>query len=342
MVVSVIVGFTVNLDYYALSPGNALAVNPLITLPKDKSHPPKGTIYLTDVSISQVRLIDALPDLLDSNTALVRTSDILGSTPPSQFDQLNALAMDQSQQAAEVAALRRLGYTVPEHDSGALVELVATGSPASGHLNVGDTITALDATPVTTAGQLVSLLHSNRPGDQVQLTLVRRSRGSARTVTVKLGSRRVNGTTEPYLGVSVLTKASFMLPFPIEINSSGIGGPSAGLAFTLGIVNGLTSGDITGGKKVAATGTMDANGDVGDVGGVAQKTVAVKDAGATVFFVPPEELSVAHQHAGSGLQVIAVNSLDQTLSDLSRMGGNLSGVPGLPAKTGLSGLATRP
>ncbi len=113
-----------------------------------------------------------------------------------------------------------------------------------------------------------------------------------------------------YLGVVVETQQDFDYPFPVAVDTSEIGGPSAGLAMTLGIIDTLSSGHLTGGRTVAATGTITPTGAVGDVGGVAQKTVAVERAGATVFFVPPDELAAAKSKDVPSLHIYAVSSLD--------------------------------
>jgi PDZ domain-containing protein len=109
----------------------------------------------------------------------------------------------------------------------------------------------------------------------------------------------------------------------VSIDSEGIIGPSAGLAFTIGLLEKLDPADLTGGKRVAATGTMSITGAVGDVGGVAQKTVAVRDAGAVLFLVPPQELAVARAHAGPNLKVVAVSTIGQAIAALEHIGGRL-------------------
>jgi PDZ domain-containing protein len=113
------------------------------------------------------------------------------------------------------------------------------------------------------------------------------------------------------------------LPVKVDLSSEGIVGPSAGLAFTLGLMQELDPADLTGGRKVAATGTMSMDGTVGDVGGVAQKTIAVRAAGANVFFVPPQEYSVAKAHAGPHLKVYAVRTIAQAIRVLESLGGRL-------------------
>jgi PDZ domain-containing protein len=126
-----------------------------------------------------------------------------------------------------------------------------------------------------------------------------------------------------YLGIETETWQDFDEPISVQVNTSDIGGPSAGLAMTLGIIGSLWRGDLTGGAVVAATGTIDPTGAVGDVGGVAQKTIAVQRAGATAFLVPPEEYAVAKSKAQGGLKVYSVATLDQALTVLHRLGGQI-------------------
>jgi PDZ domain-containing protein len=325
-----VAGTTINLNYYALAPGSALSVAPLIKVPPDKSHSVPGQVYLTTVSLSQVRAIDYIPDQLRSDVSVVPAEQVLGTLPPSQLQVQNALEMDDSKQSAQVAALRRLNYPVPEHDGGAVIVEVQKGTPAAGALQIGQTITAINGHPTPTADQAVAITHTQHPGDVVHLTVDPGGGAPVRDVAITLGGHQVNGQQVAFMGVALATHAQYDFPFPITINSEGIGGPSAGLAYTLGIIQALTPDDMTGGKKVSATGTIDATGQVGDVGGVAQKTVAVRNAGATLFLVPPPEYKVAMQHAGSRLTVIPVASLDQALAALSTHGGNTSDLPPPP------------
>jgi len=133
-----------------------------------------------------------------------------------------------------------------------------------------------------------------------------------------------------YLGVLLSTKdLSFDFPFDVELRSEQIGGPSAGLAFTLEVLDVLTPGELTGGKKVAATGTIELDGSVGEVGGVAQKTIAVRNAGASLFLVPRAEYAEAKRFAGKKLDVQVVDTLQDALRVLSTVGGNGLALPKL-------------
>jgi PDZ domain-containing protein len=125
------------------------------------------------------------------------------------------------------------------------------------------------------------------------------------------------------VGIEPQDQVDYAYPFPISINVTNIGGPSAGLAMTLGVIDTLSGGRLTGGHTVAATGTMDAGGNVGDVGGVPQKTVAVENAGATIFLVPPDEYADAKSKIRPGLKIFAVSTLDQALRVLAANGGHV-------------------
>ncbi len=132
------------------------------------------------------------------------------------------------------------------------------------------------------------------------------------------------GKPTVYLGIDPNTQQSWTFPIDVSVNTVDIGGPSAGLSMTLGIIDKLAGGHLTGGHTIAATGTIDASGAVGDVGGVPQKTIAVERAGATVFFVPPQEYKAALSKDTPQLHVYAVSTLDQALAILKKLGGTLS------------------
>jgi PDZ domain-containing secreted protein len=190
----------------------------------------------------------------------------------------------------------------------------------------------------------VSVLHQHRPGETVTLqvgSIAQPMPGHA--VSLRLGSVKKNGVVEPLIGIgdpkapiaSMGTQPVYDFPFQVHISSDNIGGPSAGLAFTLGIIDKLSGGELTGGRVVAATGTIRPDGSVGDVGGVAQKTVAVEQAHATLFLVPPGELPDAQAKATKGLVVRAVSNVAQALAILMQMGGHLgAAATGPPAGAG--------
>jgi PDZ domain-containing protein len=216
-------------------------------------------------------------------------------------------------------------------------------------LQVAQVITGVNDTPVTTDCYLVAALHGLTPGQRVALKVEDSSinsvgefvSGPVVTKSVTLGKppkgltdTACGAATTPtaYLGIEPQTQQDWHFPVRVTVHTQNIGGPSAGLAMTLGIIDKLSGGRLTGNRIVAATGTIDQNGNVGDVGGVAEKTVAVERAGATVFFVPTVELRAAESKATPQLHVYAVKNLDQVLRILERLGGSVPTKP-VPVQT---------
>lgn len=328
LVAGIFIANSITLDDYVLTPGVAQPVGPLISVPSHPAPATRGQLLLTDVYESQVTALQWPIYQLSSNDAVYPAAALFGSAvTPAQAQQTGVLQMVSSSEAARVVALRRLGYPVTER-TGAVVLQALPGTPAArlGSLHPGDAITAVDAKAISSAAGLTAALGAYRPGQTVTLSVAHVD-GLTGSEPLVLASRPGNASAA-YAGVEVATAHYFVLPFQVDVNSDGIEGPSAGLAFTLGIINSLSGGDLTGGHKVAATGVMGLSGAVGAVGGVPQKTIAVRNAGATVFLVPPANYHQALSKAGSHLDVIAVSSLSQALAALAHLGGK---IPPLPA-----------
>ena len=322
------------LPYYAIAPGSARQVNDLIVAPEGRNFPPEGEVLLATVSLRRVTPFDALQGWLDRDIDVVPEEEILGTTEPKDLHRVNVELMDDSKQVATVVALRKAGFTVGEHGEGALVANVNEGSPAEGRLEAGEVITAVDGHPMALSGDVIAILKPHRPGDVVRLEVSRGDASPRRTEDVKLGSApadrtscRADGPADglPCLGVSLRTKGRrFDLPFQVDIDSGNIGGPSAGLAFALGVIDAITPGELTGGRRVAATGTIDLDENVGPVGGVFQKTAAVKSQDAEIFLVPPQEYDDAVKRAGDDMKIVRVATLDDALIALAEEGGDVS------------------
>jgi PDZ domain-containing protein len=335
VVVALVVASRWNLDYYALQPGSAQSVQQFITVPADKNHPVTHPVLLTDVEIGRVTALTYLFFKLQSNSSLEQVESVTGGTPPSQLTAQGNLEMSQAENDAKAAALDRLGYAVTATPSGAVVFGTFPGTPAYGVLEVGDVITEVDGVATPSTAALNAALKHYHSGQTVDLTVRRGGTGAPVSVPITLKSTEVDlGGGEIVhldLGVDTEDQIDYTYPFPVKIDVTNIGGPSAGLAMTLGVIDALTNGSVTGGHTVAATGTIDAQGDVGDVGGVAQKTIAVENAGATIFLVPPQEYKAALSKVRPGLHVYAVSTLDQALQVLEAHGGK---VPPPPSASG--------
>lgn len=335
-----IVAARVPLDEYALTPGNATPVAPLVSVEGVATARHAGDVYLTDVYLQQLSALSWVTLHLSNHVQFV-PADVL--TPPgvptSELAAQGYLQMRDAQLAAEVEAFRTVGWRVPATRVGATLTGVVVPSPASrAKLAVGDVVTAVGGRPVTDACGLVAALHGLAPGSVVRLG-VRPVRISSTGVLSWRAVRRVTVTTAPppaglassgcpgvsgpdrsYLGVALEDDVAYRLPARVRIDTANIGGPSAGLAMTLALVDLLSRHSITGGRDVAATGTMAVGGAVGPVGGVAEKAVAVERAGARVFIVPRSEVGAARSGA-PGLRVFGVTTLAQALADLRSLGG---------------------
>jgi PDZ domain-containing protein len=311
------VGGIVRLPYYILSPGSATAVEPLIKVSGAQSYQHPGSILFTTVSLAgDVNAYALLHGWLSTTDDVVSREAITGGTPTKTYNQQNVQAMTDSKTAATKVALERLGYKVPASGDGALVVQVTAQSPADGLLKAGDVVTAVDGSPVAFDQQSVNAVHSHKPGDVITFTVNRD--GKTMPVAVKAGD---DGKGVAKVGVALQTKnLRYDFPVKVDIDTGKVAGPSAGLAFTLALLDDLAPGDLTGGKKVAVTGTIDVDGNVGPVGGVAQKTAAAKRAGAIAFLVPPDEEKGARQHAGS-MKIMVIRTLDEAVSALQQLGG---------------------
>ncbi|MFI5035080.1 MAG: PDZ domain-containing protein [Acidimicrobiales bacterium] len=329
-----------NTNEYALTPGDATPVAPLVKVEGLSTNAHPDRILLTDVYLSTVTAWQWIVLHFQSHVEFVPAADLVSpGIPTAELSAQGFLEMSDSQQAAEVAALRALGWRVPAIPDGAIVTAVAVPSPAwRAGVSVADRLVGVDGRRVTTSCGVVSAVHGFAPGTAVRLS-VERSRISASGVITWSAPRNVSVTTatphaqgpsacpgaagrdHSWLGLSLEGGVNFVLPGAITINTANIGGPSAGLAMTLTLINKLSAGSLTGHRIVAATGTIDAAGQVGDVGGVAEKTVAVQRAGARVFLVPSVEVATARAAARPGLTIIGVTTLRGALRALRALGG---------------------
>jgi PDZ domain-containing protein len=223
-----------------------------------------------------------------------------------EIDQANNTDFKRSEDSAEYAALSYLKYP-----SAVTVETVNDPGPSVGKLQRGDAIDAVNGKPVATIEQFTSLLKATKPGDNIVLDF-RRKNALPGVATVTLGSNK--DRAYGYLGVAVLDAP--WAPFSIDFNLANIGGPSAGLMFSLAVIDKLTTGDLNDGKFVAGTGTIDAEGKVGSIGGITHKMLAAHEAGATVFLVPADNCDEAKTAHEDGLQLVKVDNLGQAVDAL--------------------------
>jgi len=316
----------VNLPYDSLGPGSARSVNGVVEVTGHPSYPPRGRLLYTTVAVrDRVNPYEALAGWLDPDTDVIPQEDVRGDIPPDEFKQMNIEAMADSKTTAQVLALTHLGYA--DLGDGAEIIDVDPSVPAAPLLLARDVIVAIDDRRVATSADMVAGIQAHQAGEVVHLRIERD--GSPIELDATLG-RADDG--RPLLGVRLSTRVR--LPFEITIDSGKVVGPSAGLAYALEVLDVLTPGELTGGVDVAATGDLQPDGTVGPIGGVAQKTVTVRRAGAKVFLVPRANLEEARARAGDDLEVLPVDSFDDALRVLGGLDGSNALALGQPGAGG--------
>jgi PDZ domain-containing protein len=269
-----------------IGPGPADSVEPLIHVTGRATYPSKGAFLLTAVTLRQASAFDLLGAWLDPASSVVSEHQILAPGETQQQEvQVAASEMDTSKIDAAYVALRTYANYPAEHGKGVLVESVLPGSPADGKLFAGDLIETVDGEPVDDPEELGTLIQA--AGTSRSVTIRIKAVDETHQVTIR--PALMPGIDYPVIGVAGVEN----FPFPLSIDSGDIGGPSAGLMWTLGLADLLTPGDLTGGKTIAGTGTIDLDGDVGPIGGLTEKVVAAERAGARVFFAPRQDVPEA-------------------------------------------------
>ncbi|MDP9232701.1 MAG: PDZ domain-containing protein [Actinomycetota bacterium] len=285
-------------------------VDPLIRVPGEKPGGPPGPIYFVDVRERPARLLERLLPWTRANG-----SDLIPAPPiPATLERrLGQLDMTDSQKISAVVALKHLGYKVSARSGGVTVLLVEKGAPAADVLRPGDVIVSANGRKVASVLALRTVLAAKQPGATVRVGF--RRAGKVRQATIKT----VADPQDPkraIIGVSASDELTVKLPVPIKFDAGGVGGPSAGLAFALDILQELGQ-NVAHGKKVAATGALSLDGTVGPIGGVKQKTLGARDAGVDVFLVPAGDNAREARRYAKDLPILPVKNFQQALQSLA-------------------------
>ncbi len=285
---------------------------PVVAIEGTTVHPTTGQLNMTTVSQRDgLTLGEALALWLSGREQLLPRDVVY---PPGksrqEVDDDNSADFKQSEQSAEYAALGYLHYP-----AAVTVAEVRDSGPSKGRLQPGDAVDAVNGTPVSTVDQFTEEMSHTAPGEVAVIDYRRKNAppGIAR-ITLGQNGDRPHG----FLGVSVLDAP--WAPFAVDFNLANIGGPSAGLMFSLAVVDKLTSGDLAGSKFIAGTGTIKSDGAVGPIGGISHKMTAAKEAGATVFLVPADNCYEARSD-NNGLQLVKVDNLGQAVDALHTLNG---------------------
>lgn len=332
---TLLISSIVSVQFWEVAPGSAAPVAERLSfdaqsLNQVTRYPSETPLLFVTAFGGQLSALEAAIGWVDPDVEVQSRAQRFGTVTPTEQRRLGYQAMTSAKQLAEYVAFNRLGLDV-SFDLGAVIveELVCQELPtklsACKQLNLGDTVVGFEGNEISTIEDLSPLTAKHNPGDVVSVLVI----PHGETASVE---RRIQLIADPddakhtLIGFVPADTRTVNLPFEVGINTDQIGGPSAGLAFTLALLDELTPGDLVGGVKVAVTGTISQDESVGAIGALRQKTVAVKAAGATVFIVPAsqseKELSDARAVAGSTLRIIPVANLDEALAALQELGGS--------------------
>lgn len=291
--------------YYLLRPGGAYEIAPILELPPEQRQE-IGRIAFTAVRAGPASWWQVAEARVRGNAEVVPSDRIVPSgMTTEELNQRNQRLIEESKLVASVVGLRAAGLDARVTGQGAEVGGTLEGMPADGLLQRGDVIVAVDGQPTDTAPAVVEAVRRHDVGDQVRFAAYR----DGQQLEVVVGTR--SSPTEPgrpLVGVAVSTyQLDATLPFPVSIDTGNVGGPSAGLMFSIAIFDAVTPGDLARGNFVAGTGTIAVDGTVGPIGGAAEKIVAAEQAGAAVFLVPRED----EPEARRGSHTIRVVPIDR-------------------------------
>jgi Lon-like protease len=302
-------------DRYIFLPDEAKALAPLVDVEGEKPDRSGGGIFYVAVDVRKATLLEKLVPGLNDGSTLVPEGDVLPEGVDEDSRRRSERAqMRRSQEYAAAVALRKLGFRVRTRSLGVLVDGTFSGYPAAGKLLPEDFVRSVDGEPVRKPRDLTELLRRHRPGDVVHFRVERQSKARELSVRTVADPRRPG---RPFVGISIAEVFDVRLPIAVDIDLGRVGGPSAGLAFALDLMEELGR-DVDHGRRVAATGELGIDGSVIRVGGLKQKTIAARRSGMDVFLVPGDNAPEARRHA-EGLRIVPVDSFQQALRELATL-----------------------
>jgi len=353
---AVVAGFLIDLPYYSFEPGSVYDTIDRVEAPDDLETDPAGEIgFVTVAQTANISPWEWLDGSLDGNTWIRHEDDVRGSQTADELREADLRRMQQSKNEAVVVALDKLGYELTITPLGIEVAQVFDCTAADGTLGTGDLIIGINGIDIRTGDQLIEQLAGLDIGDGVELLIERIDpnnptqslEGDPEQVQLVLGSADAAcladdvRAAEPraFIGISTMTMFDENFPVDVNLRTGRVSGPSAGLAFTLAIIDVLSEGELTNGLDIVATGSINTDGQVGPVGGIHQKTVAARRHGADVFLVPmccddfvdretgePVDMLSNYEEAllyAEDMLVIGVDSIDDALAAIGELGGDV-------------------
>jgi len=302
----VLLGGTVYLPFYSLRPGPARAVQPLIRFDERTRYESEGSFVLTSVRFDQLTAFGVVDAWLDPVESVVSRGELFAPGETEEQERERSISeMDQSKLDAAYVVLEDLTDYPEEHGDGVLIQSVVGGCAADGELYPGDLVTAIDGTAVDRVREARRLIRAAPTGSGLVFDVT----VDGDRELVSLVREPCGGEERPLVGVSMIES----FPFDVRISSGEIGGPSAGLAWALGLHDLLTPGDLTGGRTIAITGALAVDGTVFPIGGIEDKVVGAAEVGASVLIVPDGNLTDARAAGGEDMELVPVSTFAEAL-----------------------------
>ena len=328
---AIAIAWPLTVPYYTLSPGPVYDTADFITV-EDGASGTNGELFFLTVSLKEANVFEWAAGHIDPRVDVRERERIRPiGVSPDQLRRESLAAMEQSKQTATYVALTKLGYEVTLVGTGALVIDTVPDTAADGVLMPNDVIVEMDGRAVAFRDDIINALSDAEIGDVVEMLVERPvdegsegsndSAAAVEDVDVELVlGPHVDDPTRPMIGV-LLDNNEPIVEFPVavDIDSQNIGGPSAGMMFTLQIMDQLSDGDITHGERIAGTGTISRDGTVGAIGGVKQKVFGAIDAGARAVLVPANNFDDAVVAAGDEIEVVPVETIDDAIAFLETL-----------------------
>lgn len=317
LAIAVVISMMVTVPYIAFSPGPVIEIDEMMVLAAPD--PLTGEFYMLTVATTPpLTVLEFIVANFDNESDIYAREAIRPSgISDEEYAQRNRDLMDESKTTAVLVALERSGFEVTYTGEGVLVAGFSEGAPVEGILMADDVIVAVDGTEVSIAGDFISLVSDRNIGEEVELTLLRDGETLTKSVTL---IPHVDDPDRPMVGFLATTyNFDFVTPIDVDIDDDNIGGPSAGLMYTLTLMDLLLPDDLSSGAVIAGTGTIRPDGSVGPIGGVRQKVFAASDIGAEYMLVPADNWDEA-QTADADIELIRVATIDDAIEFLASLG----------------------
>jgi PDZ domain-containing protein len=319
--IGIAIAWSVTVPYYTLSPGPVYDTADFVTV-EGGTASDDGELFFLTVSLKEANVFEWAAGYVDPRVDVRERERVRPiGVSPDQLRRESLAAMEQSKQTATFVALTQLGYEVTLVGTGALVIETVPDSAADGLLLPNDVIIEMDGKQVAFRDDIINDLSDAEIGDLVEMLVDRPIDESVDEfdqieVDLVLGPH-VDDPTRPMIGV-LLDNNEPIVEFPVDvvIDSRNIGGPSAGMMFTLQIMDQLTDGEITRGERIAGTGTIARDGTVGSIGGIKQKVHGAIDAGARAVLVPAGNYDDALAAAGDAIEIVRIETIDDAVAFL--------------------------